>query len=114
LDLTGLPPSSKLQEEFFSEFQQSSAVTPDGKAAEESIRSNADAPRAGVDAVYERLMDRLLKSPHYGERMAVDWLDAARFADTNGYQVDRDREMYAWRDWVIEAFNTNMPFDQFT
>ncbi len=46
--------------------------------------------------------------------MAVDWLDAARFADSNGYQVDRDREMYAWRDWVIRAFNDNKPFDQFT
>ena len=63
---------------------------------------------------YERLVDRLLRSPHYGERMAVDWLDAARYADTNGYQVDRDREMYAWRDWVIQAFNKNMPFDVFT
>jgi hypothetical protein len=53
-------------------------------------------------------------SPHYGERMAVDWLDAARFADTQGYQVDRDQDMHAWRDWVIGAFNKNMRFDQFT
>jgi hypothetical protein len=53
-------------------------------------------------------------SPHYGERMAVDWLDAARFADTQGYQVDRDQDMHPWRDWVIAAFNRNMPFDQFT
>ena len=63
---------------------------------------------------YEKLVDRLLASPHYGERMAVDWLDAARYADTNGYQVDRDRENWPWRDWVIEAFNDNMPFDRFT
>lgn len=63
---------------------------------------------------YEKLVDRLLASPHYGERMAVDWLDAARYADTNGYQVDRDRENWPWRDWVITAFNANMPFDQFT
>ncbi len=63
---------------------------------------------------YEKLVDRLLASPHYGERMAVDWLDAARYADTNGYQVDRDRENWPWRDWVIAAFNANMPFDQFT
>ncbi len=63
---------------------------------------------------YETLVRRLLESPHYGERMAVDWLDAARYADTNGYQVDRDRETYAWRDWVINAFNENKPFDQFT
>ncbi len=53
-------------------------------------------------------------SPHYGERMAVDWLDAARYADTQGYQVDRDQDMHPWRDWVIAAFNKNMRFDQFT
>ncbi|MEQ1826612.1 MAG: PSD1 and planctomycete cytochrome C domain-containing protein [Pirellula sp.] len=63
---------------------------------------------------YESVVDRLLGSPHYGERMAVDWLDAARYADTNGYQVDRNRELWPWRDWVIRAFNSNMPFDQFT
>ena len=60
------------------------------------------------------MVDRLLASPRYGERMAVDWLDAARYADTNGFQVDRDREIWAWRDWVIGAFNRNLPFDQFT
>jgi hypothetical protein len=59
-------------------------------------------------------LSALLSSPHYGERMAADWLDAARYADTNGYQVDRDRELHAWRDWVIRAFNENKPFDQFT
>lgn len=63
---------------------------------------------------FEKVVDRLLKSSHYGERMALDWLDAARYADTNGYQVDRDREMWPWRDWVVSAFNANMPFDQFT
>lgn len=63
---------------------------------------------------YERVVDRLLASPHFGERMAVDWLDAARYADTNGYQVDRDRTLHAWRDWVIRAFNENKRFDQFT
>src|SRR6185503_17846027 len=63
---------------------------------------------------FEKVVEALLHSPHYGERMALDWLDAARFADSNGYQVDRDREMYAWRDWVIDAFNRNMPFAQFT
>jgi hypothetical protein len=68
---------------------------------------------AAPDA-YEKVVDRLLASPAYGERMAVDWLDAARYADTNGYQVDRDRELWAWRDWVIDAFNRNLPFDQFT
>lgn len=63
---------------------------------------------------YENLVDRLLASPRYGERMAQDWLDAARFADSNGYQVDRDREMWAWREWVIKAFNRNQPFNEFT
>lgn len=87
LDLTGLPPTPGEVDAFL-----------------------ADAsPNA-----YETVVDRLLKSPHYGERMAVDWLDAARYADSNGYQVDRDREMHAWRDWVIKAFNDNKPFDEFT
>jgi hypothetical protein len=60
------------------------------------------------------LMDQLFKSPHYGERMAVEWLDAARFADTQGYQVDRDQAMHPFRDWVIAAYNRNLRFDQFT
>ncbi|MBL8848762.1 MAG: DUF1553 domain-containing protein [Planctomycetaceae bacterium] len=63
---------------------------------------------------YELLVDRLLASPRFGEHMAVDWLDAARFADTSGYQTDGPREMYRWRDWVIAAYNADMPFDQFT
>lgn len=87
LDLTGLPPTRADAEAFLAD--------------------------PAADA-YERLVDRLLASPHFGERMAVDWLDASRYADTNGYQVDRDRENWPWRDWVIAAFNANMPFDQFT
>src|SRR5262249_14291380 len=63
---------------------------------------------------YEDLVDRLLGSPHYGERMVWDWLDAARYADSNGYQGDGERTMWPWRDWAIDAFNRNMPFDQFT
>ena len=63
---------------------------------------------------YEKVVDRLLASPHYGERMALDWLDAARFADTNGYHIDNGRDMTRWREWVIDAFNSNLPFDQFT
>ena len=63
---------------------------------------------------YEKAVDRLLASPRYGERMAVDWLDAARFADTHGYQVDPAKEMWPWRDWVIKAFNSNMSYDRFT
>ncbi|HEX4795372.1 MAG TPA: DUF1553 domain-containing protein [Humisphaera sp.] len=62
---------------------------------------------------YERLIDRLLVSPRYGERMAADWLDIARFADTHGYQMDRYRAMWPYRDWVIKAFNENLPFNQF-
>jgi len=87
LDLTGLPPSR----------------------AEIEAYLHDDAPDA-----YEKVVDRLLASEHYGERMAVDWLDAARYADTNGYQIDRDREQHAYRDWVIGAFNRNLAFDQFT
>ncbi len=63
---------------------------------------------------YERYVDRLLDSPRYGERMALQWLDFARFADSNGFQVDSSRQMWPWRDWVIDAFNRNVPFDQFT
>lgn len=63
---------------------------------------------------WEKAVDRLLASPHYGERMAISWLDNARYADSNGFQVDSSREMWAWRDWVINAYNSNMPFNQFT
>ncbi|MFV2070678.1 MAG: DUF1549 domain-containing protein, partial [Pirellulales bacterium] len=63
---------------------------------------------------YQRLVDRLLASPHYGERWARPWLDLARYADTNGYEKDRPRSMWAYRDWVIRALNRDMPFDRFT
>src|SRR6185295_16054774 len=62
---------------------------------------------------YEKVVDRLLASPRYGERMAIRWLDASRYADTNGYQTDAERDMWRWRDWVIEAFNRNQRYDQF-
>jgi hypothetical protein len=87
LDLTGLPPTIEELDAFFSD-------------------QSADA--------YERAVDRLLASPRYGERMVWDWLDAARYADTNGYQGDPTRAMWYWRDWAIKALNANMPFDQFT
>jgi len=87
LDLTGLPP------------------TPEEIAAFEKDTS----PQA-----YEKVVDRLLKSEHYGERMAMQWLDFARFADSHGFQTDSSRSMWPWRDWVIKAFNDNKPFDQFT
>lgn len=87
LDLTGLPPRPEEIDAFLAD----------------------TAPNA-----YERLVDRLLASAHYGERMAVDWLDAARYADTHGYHIDSARDMTAWRDGVIRAFNENQRFDQFT
>lgn len=87
LDLSGLPPTPAEVESFLAD----------------------DSPLA-----YEHLVDRLLASPRYAERMAIRWLEAARYADTNGYQTDGPREMWKWRDWVVNAFHTNMPFDQFT
>ena len=91
LDLIGLPPS--LQE------------------VDEVI---ADAARDGRDAAYERLVDRLLASPHYGERWARPWLDLARYADSHGFEKDLPRVMWKYRDWVIDAMNRDMPFDRFT
>ena len=67
----------------------------------------------GVGA-YERMVDSMLASPQFGERMAMVWMDLARYGDTNGYHADSDRPVWLWRDWVIDAFNENMPFDQFT
>ena len=102
LDLTGLPPKQDNETR-----RQSDKET--GKAP------GSLSPHLMVSlSSYEEQVDSLLNSSHYGEHMAVAWLDAARFADTNGYQVDRDRELWPWRDWVIKAFNANMPFDQFT
>ena len=87
LDLTGLPPTAAEVDDFLAD-------------------SSRDA--------YEKVVDRLLASPHHGERMAQQWLDYARYGDSNGYDEDFSRDMTAWRDWVIGAFNRNMPFDQFT
>jgi len=85
-DLTGLPPSVELQVRFLEDQSE--------------------------DA-YEKIVDELLQSPHYGEKMAVHWLDVARYADSHGYQDDGLRTMWPWRDWVIHAFNENYPFDKF-
>tara|TARA_B000000475_G_scaffold225487_1_gene189543 strand:+ start:78 stop:3143 length:3066 start_codon:yes stop_codon:yes gene_type:complete len=87
LDLTGIPPTLEQLEEFLADL------------------------RPGA---WERLVSRTLASPHYGERMAWDWLEAARYADSNGYQGDNERSMWPWRDWVVRAFNENLPFDDFT
>ena len=86
LDLTGLPPTGEQVETFL---------------ADDS------------DDAYERLVDALMATPQYGERMTVSWLDQARYADTNGFSIDGGRHMWLWRDWVIHAYNQNMPFDQF-
>jgi hypothetical protein len=67
-----------------------------------------------ADGAYERMVERYLESPRYGEEMARHWLDVARYADTHGLHLDNEREMWAYRDWVIGAFNRNLPFDQFT
>jgi len=67
-----------------------------------------------ADGAYERMVERMLASPHFGERMAMTWMDLARYGDTNGYHNDSDRPVWLWRDWVVDAYNTNMPFDQFT
>lgn len=86
-DLTGLPPTAAELKAFLAD------NTPDA---------------------YEKVVDRLLASPRYGERMTMQWLDFARYADTHGYHIDSAREMWIWRDWVIKAFNSNMPYDEFT
>src|SRR5205807_169322 len=65
-------------------------------------------------SAYDRLVDRLLASPHYGERMAVPWLDVVRYADTVGFHGDQNQNAWAYRDYVIDSFNKNKPFDQFT
>ena len=67
-----------------------------------------------IPTAYDKLVDRLLASPHYGERMALGWLDAARYADSNGFQQDGDTWQWIWRDWVVRAMNQDLPFDQFT
>ncbi len=85
-DLTGLPPTVAEMDSFLAD----------------------DSPEA-----LARVVDRLLQSPAYGERMASEWLDVARFADTHGYQMDRDRQVWPYRDWVINAFNANLPYSDF-
>ena len=93
LDLRGLPPTLAEVDEFVNAWDTAGAIR---------------------GAVWERWVDRMLASPHYGEKMAIAWLDLARYGDTSGYHMDSTRQMWLWRDWVIDAFNNNMPFDQFT
>ena len=89
LDLTGLPPTPEDIDAFLADIRERG------------------------EAAYEAAADRLLASPHFGERMAIDWLDAARYADTHGFNNDSARTMWRWRDWVIDAFNSNKPYDRF-
>lgn len=86
LDITGLPPSIEMMDRFLQD--------------------------TSVDA-YEKIVDLLLAEPSYGEKMAVHWMDVARFADSHGFQDDSYRSQWPWRDWVIHAFNKNMPYDEF-
>ncbi len=81
--------------------------------APEEVTAFVAEHRVNPGASLQQLVTRLLASPHYGERMAVDWLDVARYADSYGFQVDREREVWPWRDWVVKAFNDNLPYDQF-
>ena len=87
LDLIGIPPSIEQVDAFLAD---------------------------GSDDAFERVVDQLLASSHFGEKWARGWLDLARYSDSNGYQADQIRHMWAYRDWVIDAFNNDMPFDQFT
>ncbi len=87
LDLTGLPPTIEEVDAFLSD---------------------------KTSGAYEKLVDRLLASPRYGEHLAKSWLDAARYADSHGFHIDSQRDIWAYRDWVVQAFNENKPFDQFT
>jgi hypothetical protein len=89
LDLTGLPPSLAELDSFSKEV------------------------KAHGEVAYTRVVDRLLASPAYGERMTMDWLDVARYADTHGFNNDAERSMWRWRDWVIKSFNDNMPYNRF-
>ena len=91
---------------------------PNPKAPAHTLRRRLSFDLTGLppssDASYETLLDQLLASPHFGERMAMWWLDGARYADTDGFQADDNRTNWPWRDWVADAFNKNLPFNQFT
>jgi len=109
-DLTGLPPTPAEVEAFVSEFALSHSPTFTPASGESEKARKRESEQHAVT----KLVDRLLASPHFGERMAMWWLDAARYSDTDGYQADATRSNWPWRDWVVAAFNANMKFDQFT
>jgi len=114
---------------FVLEKQEENNLSPSPEARKETLVKRLYADLIGlppspeeVDAyvkdtssgAYEKVVDHLLASPHYGERMAMEWLDAARYADSNGFQFDGETYQWIWRDWVVNALNEDMPFDQFT
>ena len=109
LDLTGLPPSPAEVEDFVSSYSRTPAP-PHPRTSGTGVREYGS---TGENA-YAALVDKLLASPHYGERWGRLWLDLARYADSNGYTIDSGRNIWKYRDWVIEAFNRDLPFDQFT
>ncbi len=102
LDLIGLPPTVEEADDW------ASRLLPSGSAVDSTVAIVVD------DAAWQALVDELLARPEYGERWARRWLDLARYADTNGYEKDRERSIWPYRDWVINALNADMPFDQFT
>jgi hypothetical protein len=103
LDLTGLPPTPA----------EVDGVLAEARAGKGGKSDKGDAA-AAWDRAYQRYVDRLIASPQYGERWARRWLDLARYSDTNGFEKDRPRTIWPYRDWVIRALNDGMPFDQFT
>jgi hypothetical protein len=111
LDREGLHPNSPAPP---STWLRRASLTLTGLPAtlDELDRFQAEVQSQG-EVAYERVVDRLLASPTYGERMAMDWLDVAHYADTHGFNNDSERSMWRWRDWVIDAFNSNMPYDRF-
>ena len=120
LDLVGIPPTPAEQDAFVKEFTGENSEH-DKVTGGQGDRVNATpAPShpgtsaSARDAVVAKWVDRLLSSPRYGERWARKWLDLARYADTNGYEKDRPRTIWPYRDWVINALNADKPFDQFT
>jgi len=110
LDLTGLPPTPQEVDAFVQSAAEQSETDsrrlPGGRSEAKSIRD----PRSAIGT----LADRLLQSPHYGERWGRWWLDQARYADSNGYSIDAPRSIWPYRDWVVRALNADLPFDQFT
>ena len=109
-DLTGLPPTLEETDAFLDDAAGRTADQPKGTG----VRSRSRANLPHLDAAYERVVERLLVSPRYGEHMGRYWLDAARYGDTHGLHLDNFRLMWPYRDWVINAFNANLPFDRFT